>query len=51
MLWALFTPIIAIPSGVASLFGLIGGGEDTSKKSSDAQNQEQLIRLDKNKKS
>jgi hypothetical protein len=49
-LWVFFTPVIALPFGVASLFTAISGGEDSPKKNSGEQNQEQPAKIDKSKK-
>ena len=49
LVWALFTPIVAIPHGVGTVFGLIGG-DDSPKTTSDDKNQEQLGKVDKGKK-
>ena len=39
VLWTLFTPVIAIPSGIIGLFTSIGGGETPSKTAIDDPNQ------------
>lgn len=49
VVWVLFTPLIAIPYGIAKVFGLIGG-EETNKPSGEGEGQEQLTKPDKSKK-